>query len=106
MFEKGILAEGGAGMALSSWAVRCGKSLFLVALMAGATYGQNIVPGTLTTPPQLKLITTLTPQSAGAPDFGVSCGDPRFMYIGEQNGRVRTLDFSQGNPLLGTDFLD
>jgi hypothetical protein len=28
------------------------------------------------------------------------------MFIGEQNGRIRTLDFTQANPLLGTDFLN
>jgi glucose/arabinose dehydrogenase len=80
--------------------------LFLVGLTAAVARGQNILPGTLATPPQLNLVTTLTPQASGAPDFGVSSGDSRFLFIGEQNGRVRTLDFSLGNPLLGTDFLD
>src|SRR5436190_1622834 len=94
-------------MLFSKFSVHRSAAMFL--LLAGATRAvraQNVVPGTLATPPQLKLVSTLTPQSAGAPDFGVNSGDSRFLFVGEQNGRVRTLDFTQPAPLLATDFLD
>jgi glucose/arabinose dehydrogenase len=80
-------------------------ALFAVSF-APAAWAQNILPGTISPAPQLKLTTTLTPQASGAPDFGISYGDSRFMFIGEQNGSIRTLDFSQSNPLLGTNFLN
>jgi glucose/arabinose dehydrogenase len=86
---------------------RSTRLVFSIAILcANFSTGQTIQSGTLTVPPQLKLVTTLTPQSAGAPDFGINSGDPRFMYIGEQNGSVRILDFNQPNPLLGTSFLN
>jgi glucose/arabinose dehydrogenase len=55
---------------------------------------------------KLELVATVTNASGGAPNFGVHNGNSRFLYIGEQNGRIRTLDFSQPNPLIATDFLD
>jgi glucose/arabinose dehydrogenase len=36
----------------------------------------------------------------------VHSSDSRFLYVGEQGGRIRILDFNQANPLLGTDFLN
>ncbi len=64
---------------------------------------QNIQAGTLTG--KLKLVATVTPGAAGAPTFGVNSGDPRFLFVGEQGGRIRTLDFSLPNPLTA-DFLN
>ena len=47
----------------------------------------------------------MTPGASGAPTFGVNAGDTRFLFVGEQGGRIRTLDFSLANPLT-TDFLN
>jgi glucose/arabinose dehydrogenase len=47
----------------------------------------------------------LATRTGGSPDFGVNSGDPRFMYIGEQNGAIRILDFNQANPVSATNFL-
>jgi glucose/arabinose dehydrogenase len=85
--------------------------VFLILALAGsvqADYPPNTVigSGTLASTVQLKFITTADPQSIGAPDFGVNSGDPRFMYLGEQNGQIKILDFNQANPLLATNFLD
>lgn len=70
----------------------------------GWVWGQSIQSGDISA--QLKLITTVTNSQGGAPNFGVHSGDPRFLYVGEQNGKVRILDFQQPNPLLATDFLN
>src|SRR5688500_10625266 len=71
-----------------------------------AAMGQAIVTGAGNITKQLQLVTTVTSATGGAPNFGVHSGDNRFLYVGEQNGRVRILDFSQPNPLLATDFLN
>src|SRR3954467_5812649 len=72
-----------------------------------AVRAQTIQTGTLTGTPHLTSVATgLATASGGAPDFGANSGDPRFLYIGEQNGKIRTLDFSQGTPLLASSFLD
>lgn len=77
----------------------------LIAVTASAVaLGQNVQPGSL--PGALRLIATATSSAGGAPNFGVHSGDPRFLYVGEQNGRIRILDFSQSNPLLPVDFLN
>src|SRR5688572_21835684 len=69
-----------------------------------AVRGQTIQTGAIGG--QLKLVTTVTTSTNGAPNFGVHAGDSRFLYVGEQNGAIRTLDFTQPNPLLGTSFLN
>jgi glucose/arabinose dehydrogenase len=84
------------------WAV----AAWAVGGMAGALRAQNIQPGTLTQPPQLRLVATVSASSGGGPTFGVHSGDSRFLYVGEQNGNVRILDFSQPNPLSATNFLN
>ncbi len=78
--------------------------VFNLLVAADLAHGQAIQTGTI--PARLKLVATVTNSTQGAPNFGVNSGDPRFLYVGEQNGRVRTLDFSQPNPLLGSDFLN
>ena len=87
---------------------RCVKKLsavmWITALTAGALQAQNIQPGAITA--QLRHVATVTSASGGAPNFGVHSGDPRFLYVGEQNGRIRILDFSQPDPLLGFDFVN
>ena len=47
---------------------------------------------------------TATSSAGGPPTFGVHSGDPRFLYVGEQNGRIRILDFNQPNPLSADRF--
>ena len=79
-------------------------AMMIVGLAPSASEAQNIQPGSLTT--ELRLIATATSSQGGAPNFGVHSGDPRFLYVGEQNGRIRILDFSQSDPLLPFDFLD
>lgn len=78
-------------------------SLIALGLVPFTSRAQNITTGTLTT--KLKLVATVTPGSSGAPTFGVNAGDNRFLFVGEQGGRIRTLDFSLSNPLT-TDFLN
>jgi glucose/arabinose dehydrogenase len=78
-------------------------SFLITFASAAVTRSQNVQQGSL--PAALKLVATATSSNGGAPNFGVHSGDSRFMYVGEQNGRVRILDFSQPNPLLPTDFL-
>ena len=76
-------------------------------LAVSALQAQTIQTGTLSPSPHLISVATgLATASGGAPDFGVNSGDPRFLYIGEQNGKIRTLDFSLGTPLVSTPFLD
>ena len=67
---------------------------------------QNVTLGTLNA--KLELVGTVTASNGGGPTFGVHNGNPRFMYVGEQNGRIRTLDFNQASPnaVSGTDFLN
>src|SRR5262245_32302268 len=77
--------------------------LVIFGMVPSALRAQNITPGTLTT--KLKLVATVTPGQSGAPTFGVNAGDTRFLFVGEQGGRIRTLDFSLTNPLT-TDFLN
>jgi glucose/arabinose dehydrogenase len=55
---------------------------------------------------ELKVVATVSGGFNIAPNFGAHYGDPRFLFIGQQNGIIRTLDFNQANPLLGTDFLN
>jgi glucose/arabinose dehydrogenase len=74
------------------------------ALCDRAAFGQAIQPGTI--PVAIRNVATVTPGATGAPTFGVNSGDPRFLYVGEQGGRIRTLDFNQPSPLLATDFLN
>jgi hypothetical protein len=84
-----------------------GRPLLLIitaALVAGSARGQAIQPGNISV--ALRTVAGVSPGATGAPTFGVSSGDPRFLYIGEQGGRIRILDFNQPNPLLGTDFLN
>jgi glucose/arabinose dehydrogenase len=84
----------------------CWQVAAAVAVLCGAcaARGQQITPGALSA--QLRLVTTVTSSSGGAPNFGVHAGDSRFLYVGEQNGKIRTLDFAQTNPLSATNFLD
>ncbi len=49
---------------------------------------------------------TVTSSSQGGPTFGVHSGDPRFLYVGQQNGAIRIFDFSQPTPLQATNFLN
>ena len=77
--------------------------LLIIGSVPNITLGQNIQQSGLSV--RLKLITTVTPGASGAPTFGTSSGDPRFLFVGEQGGRIRTLDFSLTNPLT-TDFLN
>src|SRR5688572_28797514 len=79
-------------------------SSILLALACSASHGQSIQPGAISV--ALRSVATVTPGATGAPTFGVNSGDPRFLYVGEQGGRIRILDFNQPNPLLGTDFLN
>ena len=87
---------------------RCVQKLLAALLIASTTAtvtrAQNVAQGSL--PAGLELIATATSSQGGAPNFGVHSGDPRFLYVGEQNGRVRILDFSQPAPLLPIDFLN
>jgi len=76
----------------------------LTCILTTVLHAQSISPGALSA--QLKLVAQVTSASGGAPNFGVHSGDPRFLYVGEQNGRIRILDFSQTNPLLATDFIN
>ena len=92
--------------------IRCGLKFVIciliacsnMAILAKLVCGQSIEAGAIAA--RLKLIATVTSSAQGAPNFGVNSGDPRFLYVGEQNGRVRTLDFNQPDPLLGIDFLN
>lgn len=94
-------------MKSSKRAIRLAGAVWVtVAATATAVFGQSIVTGSVNITEQLKLVTTVTNSSGGAPNFGVHSGNNRFLYVGEQNGRIRTLDFSQPNPLLATDFLN
>jgi glucose/arabinose dehydrogenase len=90
---------------LKSWLAPAALVLFLQGA-ATAVYAQNILPGTISPAPRLKLTATLTDQSGGSANFGINYGDPRFMFFGEQNGAIRTLDFNQANPVLGGSFLN
>ncbi len=76
----------------------------VLAPIVSAVQGQTIQPGAISV--ALRNVAMVTPGATGAPTFGVNSGDPRFLYVGEQGGRIRTLDFNQANPLLGTDFLN
>src|SRR5436190_4220930 len=75
----------------------------MIAAMASETWAQSILQGTAAV--ELKLVATAGSGSA-APDFGANSGDPRFLYLGQQSGLIRILDFNQSNPLLATNFLD
>jgi hypothetical protein len=55
---------------------------------------------------ELQLVATVGGGNNVAPNFGAHSGDPRFLYIGQQNGVIRILDFNQPSPLLGTSFLN
>lgn len=66
-------------------------------------FAQNIIQGTAAI--ELKLVATAG-SGAAAPDFGAHSGDPRFLYLGQQSGLIRILDFNQSNPLLATNFLN
>ena len=90
------------GIVLSLFSVPLVAAPLMAAFPAGTTIGA----GTLSSTVQLKSIATADPQSSGAPDFAVNSGDSRFMYLGEQDGEIKVLDFNQANPLLATDFLD
>ena len=79
-------------------------AISITSFSAAAIRAQNVQSGSL--PAGLKLVATATSSQGGAPNFGVHSGDPRFLYVGEQNGRIRILDFDQPNPLLGIDFLN
>jgi MYXO-CTERM domain-containing protein len=78
----------------------------LVAATAGGAAAQAITAGTLQA--RLKVVATVgTASGGGGATFGAHTGDPRFLYIGEQTGKVRMLDFNQpSNPVLATNFLD
>ncbi len=88
-------------MAMST---RCYTAALLISLAPIATQAQDILPGSLRI--GLQSVATVTSSAGGAPNFGVHSGDPRFLYVGEQNGRIRILDFSQPNPLLASDFVN
>jgi glucose/arabinose dehydrogenase len=88
---------------------RIGVSLaaaLVAAGVAGNVGAQNVTLGTLNA--KLELVGTVTASGGGGPTFGVHNGDPRFMYVGEQNGRIRTLDFNLASPnaVSATDFLN
>jgi glucose/arabinose dehydrogenase len=72
--------------------------------MGSAIHAQPIQPGSISV--ALRSVATVTPGATGAPTFGVNSGDPRFLYVGEQGGRIRILDFNEPNPLLAADFLN
>ncbi len=87
-------------------ALRGSAAVILLASIASGVQGQ-IQSGSISPAPQLKLIASgLTTKAGGSPDFGVNSGDPRFMYIGEQNGTIRILDFNQANPVSATNLLN
>jgi glucose/arabinose dehydrogenase len=75
----------------------------LVALVAAfglgvsAARAQSIQPGTISA--RLKLIATVTNSANGGPTFGVHSPDPRFLYVGQQNGNIRILNLTQPTPL-------
>jgi glucose/arabinose dehydrogenase len=76
-----------------------------LALVAMSAQAQQIMPGTLSG--SLRLVGTVTSSSNGGPTFGVHAGDPRFLYVGQQNGAIRIFDFNQPAPLLpSTVFLN
>ena len=75
----------------------------IAASLAPALLAQNVLQGTAAV--QLKLVATAG-SGAAASDFGAHSGDPRFLYLGQQSGLVRILDFNQSNPLLSTNFLN
>ena len=72
-----------------------------------AARAQNIAAGVVS-PASLRLISTVTASSGGGPTFGVNSGDPRFLYIGQQNGAIRILDLNlpAGTAPLATNFLN
>jgi glucose/arabinose dehydrogenase len=76
----------------------------IVGLASTGARAQNITPGTLSA--KLELVATVSAAGGGGPTFGVHAGDSRFLYIGEQNGRIRTLDLDQPNVLSATDFFN
>jgi glucose/arabinose dehydrogenase len=76
----------------------------LVGCLAQVAMGQAIQTGTI--PVRLESIATVTVPSNGAPNFGAHTGDPRFLYVGQQSGVIRILDFDEPSPLLATNFLN
>jgi glucose/arabinose dehydrogenase len=102
-------ANGGTGGRGGDFIMRAFPSIgFLAAIVIVGSTGfvslaQSILQGTAAV--ELKLVTTVG-GGASTPDFGTQSGDPRFLYIGQQTGEIRILDFNQSNPLLGTDFLN
>ena len=75
----------------------------IAASLAPGVPAQNVLQGTAAV--QLKLVATAG-SGAAAPDFGAHSGDPRFLYLGQQSGLIRILDFNQSSPLLATNFLN
>ena len=72
--------------------------LAVLGLGINAARAQSIQPGTISA--QLKLIATVTNSANGGPTFGVHSPDPRFLYVGQQNGTIRILNLTQPTPLL------
>jgi len=89
---------------MSKFVAPLSAAVLFVFAAASAIQAQNIQPGSI--PVELRHIATVTNSQGGAPNFGVHSGDPRFLYVGEQNGTIRILDFSQPNPLLPFNFLN
>jgi glucose/arabinose dehydrogenase len=84
-------------------AFRLYAAVMIVGALAPASLAQ-IQPGTIGV--RLQVVADGLATGFSSPNFGAHTGDPRFLFVGQQNGVVRILDFNQPDPLLATEFLN
>ncbi len=78
-------------------------ALFIVCGFLSAAQAQTIVQGTLSA--QLKYVVTpgtMSFNNGNSADFAVNSGDPRFLYVGQQDGTIRILDLNKSSGQLVT----